>query len=118
MRRSPVVVLKFRSIEAANRYLEQRYWPAFNAEFAMPATEPGAAFVPFIGPDLREILCQHYERTVGAENCVRFDKMILQFPVQRHRCHYGKAKVKASVHRRYPCRIPRAALPGAARRSR
>lgn len=85
---------RIRTLEAANRYLEQRYRPTFNAEFAVAATEPGTAFVPFIGPDLREILCEHYERTVGADNCVRFERMILQIPAQRHRCHYVKAKVK------------------------
>jgi hypothetical protein len=36
----------------ASRYLEQVYRPAYNAEFAVPAAEPGSAFVPYIGPSL------------------------------------------------------------------
>ena len=33
-------------MESANRYLAEVYRPAFNAEFAQPAREPGSAFVP------------------------------------------------------------------------
>ena len=82
---------------SANRYLDEVYMPAFNAEFSQPAIEPGSAFVPWIGPRLDDILCEHYERTVSGDNCVRFETLILQIPADRHRCHYVKAKVR--VHR-------------------
>ena len=39
-----------RDIAAANRYLEEVYRPAYNAEFALPAAELGSAYVPYIGP--------------------------------------------------------------------
>jgi len=84
-------------MEAANRYLQEVYRPAFNAEFAQPAPEDGSAFVPWIGGHLDDILCEQYERTVSADNCVRFEKLILQIPADRHRCHYIKVKVR--VHR-------------------
>lgn len=84
-------------MDAANRYLREVYMPAFNAEFARPAQEEGSAFVPWIGGNLDDILCEHYERTVSADNCVRFEKLILQIPADRHRCHYVKARVR--VHR-------------------
>lgn len=84
-------------MEAANRYLQEVYLPAFNAEFAQPAPEEGSAFVAWIGGSLDDILCEQYERTVGADNCVRFEKLILQIPADRHRCHYVKARV--GVHR-------------------
>ena len=83
--------------EAANRYLREVYMPAFNAEFACPAQEDGTAFVPWIGGNLDDILCEQYERTVGNDNCVRFEGLALQIPADRHRCHYVKAKVR--VHR-------------------
>lgn len=83
--------------ETANRYLREVYMPAFNAEFACPAPEDGTAFVPWIGGNLDDILCEQYERTVGNDNCVRFDGLSLQIPADRHRCHYVKAKVR--VHR-------------------
>jgi len=84
-------------LEAANRYLREVYLPAFNAEFAQPAPSVGSAFVPWIGGSLGDILCEHHERTVGADNCVRFEGLSLQIPADRHRCHYVKARVR--VHR-------------------
>jgi transposase len=81
----------------ANRYLEQVYRPAYNAQFAVPATEPGSAFVPYIGPNLADILCEQFERTVGKDNCVSFEALSLQIPADRYRHHYVKAKVR--VHR-------------------
>ena len=87
------------TLEGANRYLEEVYRPAFNAEFQQPAREEGSAFVPWIGGALDDILCEQYERTVGHDNGVRFEGITLQIPPDRHRCHYVKAKVR--VHR-YP----------------
>ena len=71
-------------------------WPsttggAFNEEFAVAAAEPGTAFVPFIGPGLADVLCEHYERTVGRDNCVSFEGKRLQIPAQTHRCHFIEA---------------------------
>ena len=83
--------------ETANRYLREIYMPAFNTEFACPAPEQGTAFVPWIGSNLDDILCEQYERTVSADNCVRFEGQILQIPADRHRCHYVKVRVR--VHR-------------------
>ena len=83
----------------ANRYLTEHYRTAFNEEFAVPAAEPGSAFVPFIGPGLADILCEHHERTVGRDNCVSFERKRLQIPAQAHRYHFVKARVR--VHR-YP----------------
>jgi hypothetical protein len=85
--------------EAANHYIAQTYLPNFNAEFAVKAREEGTAFIPWIGNHLEDILCEQYERTVGADNCVRFNSISLQIPADRHRCHYVKVKVR--VHR-YP----------------
>jgi hypothetical protein len=82
------------TMAAANRYLQDIYLPAFNAEFAQPALEAGSAFVPWVGGRLDDILCEQYERTVGGDNCVRFETLILQIPADRHRCHYVKAKVR------------------------
>ena len=86
-------------MQGANRYLAEHYRAAFNEEFAVPAAEPGSAFVPFIGPGLADILCEHYERAVGRDNCVCFVSKRLQIPAQTHRCHFIKARVR--VHR-YP----------------
>ena len=81
----------------ANRYLDKHYRPAHNREFAVRASEPASAFVPFIGANLGDILCERFERTVGNDNCVRFDALSLQIPADQHRAHYVKTKV--NVHR-------------------
>jgi len=46
---------------------------------------------------LDDTLCEQYERTVSADNCVRFETLNLQIPADRHRCRYVKAKVR--LHR-------------------
>jgi hypothetical protein len=82
---------------AANVYLREVYQPAFNVEFAQPPIENGTAFIPFLGGSLNDILCEQFERTVGKDNCVRFEGLTLQIPSDQHRCHYVKANVR--VHR-------------------
>lgn len=84
-------------MSAANRYLDKHYRGAHNKEFAVRAADPATAFVEFIGANLDDILCEHFERTVGNDNCVRFEALSLQIPETRHRAHYVKAKV--NVHR-------------------
>lgn len=84
-------------LQAANRYIRETYLPAFNAEFSVPAREDSSAFVPWIGGKLEDTLCEQYERTVGHDNCVRFENVCLQIPQDRYRCNYVKSKVR--VHR-------------------
>jgi hypothetical protein len=83
----------------ANRYLQEVYLPAFNAEFKEPTREQGSAFVPLLGTPIDDILCEHHERTVGRNNCVTFERLTLQIPADTYRCNYIKAKTR--VHR-YP----------------
>ena len=85
------------TMDAANRYLKEVYLPRFNAEFTQPAAVQGSAFVPWIGGDLNEILCEKYSRTVGRDNCVSFERLILQIPADEHRCNYIRTKVR--IHR-------------------
>lgn len=81
----------------ANRYLKEVYLPAFNAEFMHPTMEEGTAFVPYIGGDLKDVLCEQHERVVGNDNCVTFEGIKLQIPKDQTRFHYVKVKVR--VHR-------------------
>ena len=83
--------------DAANRYLLKAYLPAFNVEFMQPAAEEGSAFIPWIGTNLDDILCEQYERTVSSDNCVSFEGKTLQIPPDKYRCHYVRVKVR--VHR-------------------
>ncbi len=86
------------TMEAANRYLADIYLPAFNAEFSHPAPEEGSAFIPCTGASLDEILCEHYERIVGNDNCVSFEGQTLQIPSDRYRLHYVRATVRVHRH--------------------
>lgn len=81
----------------SNRVYKHRGWFAFNAEFKKPAIEEGSAFIAWIGENIDDILCEHFERTVNADNCVSFQKMTLQIPATRYRCHY--IRVNVPLHR-------------------
>ncbi len=84
-------------MEAANRYLAERYMPAFNEECAVPAQVEGSAFVAWFGGDLGNILCEKHERVVGKDNTVSFKGIRLQIPADRYRCHYVKVRVRVHV---------------------
>jgi hypothetical protein len=81
-------------MKKANKYITQVYMPAHNAEFAVLPEETNSMFVPWAGNQLEDILCEHYERTVGNDNCLKFDGLVLQIPPDRYRYHYVRAKVK------------------------
>jgi transposase len=86
-------------MDAANRYLAQEYNPSFNSEFMQPSLEEGSAFVPWIGANLDDILCQQEERTVNADNCVSVDGYKLQIPPNQYRCHYVRVRVMVHHYR-------------------
>lgn len=86
-------------MEEANRYIEEVYMPAHNAEFTVRPAEESSMFVPWAGGEIRDILCEQHERTVGNDNCVRFGGRALQIPADKYRCHYVRVRVR--VHN-YP----------------
>jgi transposase len=90
---------KITTVEAANRYLQEQFVPDYNARFAVPAAEPGSAFIPYAGRPLEDVLSIQEDRQVGRDNCVIWQGLSLQIPPQRHRRHYVKATVR--VHE-YP----------------
>lgn len=87
------------TLAAANRFLKERFVPDYNSRFAVPATEPGSGFVPYVGRPLEDILCVQEDRQVGRDNCVAWKRLSLQIPAQTHRHHYVKATLR--VHE-YP----------------
>jgi transposase len=84
---------------AANRYLTEQFLPQHNKRFMVCATEPGTAFIPWVGTSLAEILCIQDERVVAKDNTVRYQGRSLQIPHDPHRFHYVKVTVR--VHE-YP----------------
>jgi transposase len=81
-------------IEAANRFLAEGFLERWNARFAVPAEQPGTAFVPVDEAQLRQILCIEEPRRVGNDNTVTFHRYRLQIPPGPLRPHYVKAQVK------------------------
>ena len=84
-------------MEEANHYLTEAYMPQHNAEFMHPSREPGTGFIPWMGANLDDILCEQHERTVSPDNCVSFEGKTLQIPRDEYRCNYIRVKVR--VHR-------------------
>ena len=71
-----------RSVEAANRYLRDRYIPQHNATFRRPPRDPAQAFVPVGSIDLDTILCQYDERVIAPDNTVVVGGTVLQIERQ------------------------------------
>jgi transposase len=76
---------RIHTLEAANRYLRQRFLPTFNATFGRAPADPVAAFVPLGRVDLDQILCHEEARTVARDNTVVLDRLVLQIDKQRGR---------------------------------
>ena len=85
------------SMAAANLYIKENYLPAYNQEFMVQPALSDTAFIPWIGNNLDDILCEHYSKTGGRDNGVSFENQILQIPANDYRCNYIKARVR--VHR-------------------
>lgn len=83
-------------LAAANRYLTEQFLPQHNERFMGRATEPGTAFIPWVGTHLAEILCVQDERVVAKDNTVRYQGTNLQIPQDPHRFH--DVKVTVRVH--------------------
>ena len=75
-------------MEKANSYIEESYLPAYNAELSHPAAMEGSAFVPMVGMNFNDFLCEQQERTVQADNCIQFEGIRLQIPKDKYRYHY------------------------------
>src|SRR5437899_7842539 len=70
------------TVPAANRYLRERFLPAFNDEFGRPPADPAPAFVPLGRVDLEQMLCVEEERVVGRDNVVTADRVALPLAQQ------------------------------------
>src|SRR5258707_12256883 len=70
------------TVPAANRYLRERFLPAFNDEFVQPPPDPAPPFGPPGRVDLEQILCVEEERVVGRDHVVTPDRLALQLAKQ------------------------------------
>lgn len=86
------------TVAAANRYLRERFLPAFNTEFARPPTDPASAFVPLGRVDLDQLLCVEEERVVGRDNVVVIAGLALQVAKQPGRRSCAGLRVLVRRH--------------------
>lgn len=86
------------TVAAANRYLRERFIPAFNVEFARPPADPASAFVPLGRVDLDQILCVEEERVVGRDNLVVIGGVALQVAKQPGRRSCAGLRVLVRRH--------------------
>jgi transposase len=86
------------TLEAANRYLHERFIPEFNVQFSRAPLEAESAFVPLDGFDLEQVLCHEEERTVAKDNTVSLLGVVLQIEKQKHRRSCAGLRVLARRH--------------------
>ena len=66
------------TVEDANRFLREEYIAEFNQRFAVPAAQPGSAFLPLRGQDVERIFALQHERVVNRDNTVEIAPRVLQ----------------------------------------
>ena len=82
------------TLEEAQRVVEA-FLPKFNAQFGVPAREPGMAYQPLHeGVDLDGVLAFTYERTVAWDNTVSFGGASLQLAATPERASYARTRVE------------------------
>jgi transposase len=70
------------TISAANAYLREVYLPQHHATFSHPPRDPASAWVALGDADLDQILCHQEPRTVGQDNTVTLDRVVLPLAKQ------------------------------------
>lgn len=70
------------ALSAGNRYLREVFLPRHNATFSHPPRDPESAWVALGDVDLEQILCHQETRTVGQDNTVTLDRVVLQLAPQ------------------------------------
>ncbi|WP_447972215.1 hypothetical protein [Nitrospira sp. Kam-Ns4a] len=86
------------TVEAANRFLHETWLPFHNRAWTVPAAGASMAFVPYTGGPLDRICALQYERVVGHDNCVEFEKRRLQIPKAAWRDSFARCRVMVYEH--------------------
>jgi len=85
------------TIEEANHFL-WTYIAEFNRKFAVPAAQPGTAFVPVPHLNLDRIFSVHHHRVVANDNTIQFGNRVLQVPSTRFRATLAGCRVTVYEH--------------------
>ena len=87
------------SVEAANRFLRERYMAEFNRRFQLAAAQPGSAFVACRRRDLDLVFSLQWERVVNRDNTVSFQNLGLQLERVGWRATLAGCQVTVHQHR-------------------
>lgn len=87
-----------RTMEEANRYINEKFLPWYNRKLTVPAREQGNAFVPAGDTDLHAIICLQHERVVQKDNTVTLGRLCLQLAPARWRVSFAKCRVQVCEH--------------------
>lgn len=91
-------IRNIKTLEAANKFLQDEYIKEFNRRFAKPAAEEGTAFVKCLSKDLDRVFSIQTERIVGRDNTVKFKNMTLQINRQKFRASLANCRVIVFEH--------------------
>jgi transposase len=89
---------QIRTLEAANRFLRERYVAEFNQRFQVAPAHRGSAFVPCRSRDLERIFSLQSERTVNRDNTVSFQNLSLQIERVNWRASLAGCQVMVHQH--------------------
>jgi transposase len=85
-----------RTLDEANRFLNDHYIAEFNQRFTVPAAQRGTAFISCRHRNLEMIFTQRYERTVDRDNTVSFRNLVMQ--IERAEWRPTLAGCKVIIH--------------------
>lgn len=89
---------RIRTLKAANAFLAT-YVTKHNAVFGCAPRDATSAWLPIPkGLDLNHEIAFQYEATVGSDNAVRLEGIILDIPADRTRRSFARAKVDVRQH--------------------
>ena len=94
---------QIRTLSEANQFLRQRYLAEFNQQFAVPASQPGTAFVPCRRRDLDWVFSLQHERAVNQDNTVVLERRIFQ--ISKTRWRHSLAGCVVMVHQHLDGRV-------------
>jgi transposase len=87
-----------RTLEVANRFLNEHYIAEFNRRFTVPAAQRGTAFLSCRHRNFEMIFTQRYERTVDRDNTVSFYNVVMQLEPAEWRPTLAGCKVIIHQH--------------------
>ena len=94
---------QIQTVTQANQFLRQSYIAEFNRQFAVPASQPGSAFVPCRRRDLDWVFSLQNERTVNQDNTILLERRVFQMPKTRWR--HSLAGCVVTVHEHLDGRV-------------